>query len=501
MKLLAAALVGAFSTALAGQMTRLGRLGRDVLGALDSPAASRGDSATATVVICNAYPSSSSATVSRNEKEALADRGHPIPFKECRHVTSRLAPRDRLAFALVDADAGSGVEGSFEVGELPRGAPMLLVVLEKRNATSPLVSFQSFAFEASGNRTGAQLALVDAYRGSEMTRAPSAVQPILLMTGGKARAEPKPVQELSFNRVYAIEQGNYEASVVDRAGSIFLQESAGSAAADARLAARNGQAHVVLRVGDGRTFGPSLVTFSAPIAEEDIDEDILCSKQTGGSCHLVGCKKSRGHVRCASGECLCAFDYCADGLGRCLKKEKAKLLPKTYQIEVVNQPGRYLYMKKIGETIGGWEGDPGPQGRWRVLVNNDGNTVMLYTEEWGTDYFMSVEEHAAREGSPRPSYRGFDAPYGCSFEVHTDKTGKGKNIYLKDVRLNTWIQGPSALWAPFYGLDASKWLDREAAKLRFHPPLTEEDVKMLKDQAPRAWPLLPLLLSALWLGF
>jgi len=41
-----------------------------------------------------------------------------------------------------------------------------------------------------------------------------------------------------------------------------------------------------------------------------------CEKQTGGSCHFVGCGASRGPTICVSGSCICQPGYCAHG-GKC----------------------------------------------------------------------------------------------------------------------------------------------------------------------------------------
>jgi len=38
-----------------------------------------------------------------------------------------------------------------------------------------------------------------------------------------------------------------------------------------------------------------------------------CTKETGGSCKIWSCKKSRGHTECVKGKCLCKQGYCARG--------------------------------------------------------------------------------------------------------------------------------------------------------------------------------------------
>lgn len=523
-------------------LARLGGARQTSLSAGDSdPAAER------RLVICNAYPSNSSVTVTRNQDEAIVDKDRPIPFKECRRTSSRLAPHDIFAFTLAGVDVRRGdVKGSFEIGgPLPDGATFLLV-FEKRNTSSPLPSFQSFTFQPSGRGINAQLAVIDTYKDGGVT--PSVLSPILVMTrraypgrdGSVTRqagdslphrtylaslrwlvqrsvgriwprrdqphasaqatpaAEviPQRVQELNFGRVYALQRGGYEAAVVERAGDVFL-EGAGDGAAKVPFAARDGQLSVVLRVGDGGRFGQSLVAFHATI-----DDEYVCSPKTEVFCGFGGLlspcqEEGRGETECKDGVCQCKEGYCADGHGRCLSKVKAKELPQTYKIEVVSKPGNFLYFRgesDVSQTVGFWEGDPGSRGEWRVLVNNDNNTVMLYTKNWGTDYWLSVEQQNLLLNPGAPEYQAawttFTSPQSCSFEVHSPSDENSETmIYLKDVRSGRWIDEQGGV------MIGTTYLDAENAKLRFHPPLTDLDIQILKDGARRAWLLVPLLAS------
>eukprot|EP00746_Dinoflagellata_sp_MGD_P079576 gnl/MRDRNA2_/MRDRNA2_31830_c0_seq1.p1 gnl/MRDRNA2_/MRDRNA2_31830_c0~~gnl/MRDRNA2_/MRDRNA2_31830_c0_seq1.p1 ORF type:complete len:314 (-),score=26.06 gnl/MRDRNA2_/MRDRNA2_31830_c0_seq1:49-990(-) len=43
-----------------------------------------------------------------------------------------------------------------------------------------------------------------------------------------------------------------------------------------------------------------------------------CSKDTGGTCHVMGCSSSRGPTQCIDGECQCQSGYCALG-GSCIR--------------------------------------------------------------------------------------------------------------------------------------------------------------------------------------
>eukprot|EP00429_Kryptoperidinium_foliaceum_P101042 CAMPEP_0176246844 /NCGR_PEP_ID=MMETSP0121_2-20121125/32652_1 /TAXON_ID=160619 /ORGANISM="Kryptoperidinium foliaceum, Strain CCMP 1326" /LENGTH=153 /DNA_ID=CAMNT_0017586487 /DNA_START=53 /DNA_END=510 /DNA_ORIENTATION=- len=95
------------------------------------------------LLVCNAYPGDSPITALLNGQDLFGSGGAKgsIAFKECRYVQSAVQRQDRLDFDLRDAE----VQGTFEVGDLPTGDAVLLLVLEKR-ADSPMLSFQSFAF-------------------------------------------------------------------------------------------------------------------------------------------------------------------------------------------------------------------------------------------------------------------------------------------------------------------------------------------------------------------
>jgi len=204
------------------------------------------------LLICNAYPSKSSVVVRKNAATLLADSSHALAFKQCHYVSERVQPGDKLDFAV----QGSGVSGAFEVGDLPKTDAVLLLVLERRDGDTPLVTFSSLAFPQRSGGDEAQLAVIDAFRGN-----PSV--PHLKMedhiTGAEKQTVSKRVEQLAFNRVYAIEQGLYDASVADHE-----REPAAQATLE-RLTTKNlklekGQNYVVLRTGDDST-GESLTVF------------------------------------------------------------------------------------------------------------------------------------------------------------------------------------------------------------------------------------------------
>lgn len=202
-------------------------------------------------LVCNAYPSDTPVTIKKNSQEMLADESHPIAYKECRYLSTRVLAHDKMDFNMKE----TGIEGTFEVGDLPASDAVLLLVVERRDAASKLLTFQSFAFPSSSDAKDAQLAAIDTYRAS------SDAAPRLKMedhfTGKEAQTVSKRIEELNFDRVYAIEAGAYDASVLVR------QPGNSTQASDIKreLALRKGENFVVLRVGDGAKFPQSLVVF------------------------------------------------------------------------------------------------------------------------------------------------------------------------------------------------------------------------------------------------
>lgn len=208
------------------------------------------------LLICNAYPSEVPLTIKKNSEVMLADEKHPIPYKECRYVSSHVLPHDKLDFVMKE----TGIEGTFEVGDLPDNDAVLLLVLERRDSTSQLVNFQSFAFPVTADSKDAQLAAIDAVRTTDGGK-PAHLKMEDHFTGKEVQTVSKRVEELNFNRVYAIEEGNYDASVLDRT---LLRDDSSRLSLDTsrEIGLRRGENYVVLRVGDGSPkFPQSIVVF------------------------------------------------------------------------------------------------------------------------------------------------------------------------------------------------------------------------------------------------
>merc|ERR1719482_656224 len=106
------------------------------------------------LLVCNAYPSKSAVQVATNGKPMLDGLG----FQQCRYTNTNVLPKDKVDFNLADA----GIEGTFEVGELPQTDSVLLLILQKRDNHSPLMAFQSFAFPSNSASQEAHVAVIDA---------------------------------------------------------------------------------------------------------------------------------------------------------------------------------------------------------------------------------------------------------------------------------------------------------------------------------------------------
>jgi len=201
------------------------------------------------LLVCNAYPGNSPVTLKQNGREPQADQ-RGIRFQECRYISGQVQSKDKFDFIFAD----TGIQGTFEIGELPSTDALLLLVVEKRDAVSSLVSFQSFAFPSHADGKNAQLAVIDAFKGNSDS-------PHLRMEDHVNTKEPKTiskrVEQLNFNRIYAIEEGNYDASISDH---VLDEEQHGADGAKRTFHLVNKHNYVILRTGGGK-FHQSLVVY------------------------------------------------------------------------------------------------------------------------------------------------------------------------------------------------------------------------------------------------
>lgn len=191
-----------------------------------------------TLIVCNAYPSHSEMIASKNG-ERLVNMS-TMPFRECRHLNTQLRAHDKLDLTLV----GPEIRGTFEVRGLPSSDSVLLLVVQKRE-NSQLINFQSFAFPLHSDTEDAQLAVIDAYPQSDEVERLVRMEDVF--DGNKGPERKRRLEELSFNRVYAVEQGTYVAR--DRAARKLMK-------------LWDGTDYILLRTGDGSDdFPESLVLY------------------------------------------------------------------------------------------------------------------------------------------------------------------------------------------------------------------------------------------------
>jgi len=189
------------------------------------------------LLLCNAYPSKSAVAIQKNGQPII---NGGIAFQQCNYAPANVLSKDKLDFMLNDA----GIEGTFEVGELPQTDSVLLLVLQKRDNHSPLMAFQSFAFPLNSGKDEAHVAVIDASPGSSKAHLKIADRPV--------QAEGKPlVEELSFNRIYALSQGKYDVSILSQGKDASKQE----------VDLLGKQDYVLLRTGGEELGAQTLVAF------------------------------------------------------------------------------------------------------------------------------------------------------------------------------------------------------------------------------------------------
>jgi len=151
-------------------------------------------------LVCNAYPSDSPAKVSKNG--AALEGASTLGFKQCQYVESNILPKDKVDFEIESA----GIQGTFEVSDLPDTDAVLLLVVQKRDEHSSLMAFQSFAFPINPNSEEAHIAVIDA-----STNLPK--EHLKITDAPRDPKQKTAEEELMFNRIYALDSGVYKVSL------------------------------------------------------------------------------------------------------------------------------------------------------------------------------------------------------------------------------------------------------------------------------------------------
>lgn len=176
--------------------------------------------------LCNAYAWPVPVTMSRVEEPKLLE--YPLAYKECHDYLLPLREGDQLQFRTGDVSIGT-----FSVRGLPEDPnSLLLLIPHRRDEGSATVAFDSHIFHEG---SGAQVAVVDTYRGPEQST---------LLVGEKTSEK----EELSFNSVVNMVPGSYKLALAG-----WGLSNARKAGASAQLQIQGNRSYVVLRVGAARS--------------------------------------------------------------------------------------------------------------------------------------------------------------------------------------------------------------------------------------------------------
>jgi len=195
------------------------------------------------LLVCNAYAAKAPMDVSKNGRAA----GRSLGFKECDYLPIGVLAKDKIDFL----NKESGIQGTFEVGDLPESDAVLLLVLQRRDSHSPLLAFQSFAFPVNTNSDEASIAVIDAAPGAKIAHLKVLDHPV------DKQQHPR-MEELAFNSVFALERGAYDLSVMEsHEGKDEVDVDKLTKTAVELQGSKN---YVAIRMADSKG-APTLVTF------------------------------------------------------------------------------------------------------------------------------------------------------------------------------------------------------------------------------------------------
>ncbi len=75
------------------------------------------------LLVCNAYPSDEGMVISKNAVHLASNEA--LPYNSCKYVDGKVFNKDRVNFSFQKA----GIEGTFEVDELPSSDSVLLLIV------------------------------------------------------------------------------------------------------------------------------------------------------------------------------------------------------------------------------------------------------------------------------------------------------------------------------------------------------------------------------------
>merc|ERR1719379_3307751 len=156
----------------------------------------------------------------------------PMAYKSCKDFHTPLKSGDKLEFKVGDASAGT-----FSVNDLPNNDAVLLLIIHRHDQVSTAVSFESHVF---ANLMNAQVAIIDTYKGSQMSTPRIKDHAVATKT---ARSE-----DLRYSSIVAVNPGVYE---------VELDGTDGAVKAKNELVALNRESYVIIRTGVESKTGPS----------------------------------------------------------------------------------------------------------------------------------------------------------------------------------------------------------------------------------------------------
>merc|ERR1719198_2291338 len=162
-----------------------------------------------------------------------------MAYKTCREFSPQLKAGDKLEFKI-----GDTTTGTFSVADLPNNDAVLLLAIHRHDTLSTAVAFASHVFS---NTENAQVAILDTYMGK--AHSTPRIKDAAVTNGTRS-------EELRYNSIVAVNQGEY---------SLELDDDAGTEKSIANMVALKREGYVVLRTGveaqRGQAFPEELVVF------------------------------------------------------------------------------------------------------------------------------------------------------------------------------------------------------------------------------------------------
>lgn len=188
--------------------------------------------------ICNAYPYVEAMEIFVDGKTKLTSET-PMPYKSCKEFPYQLQAGDKLDFHVGETKAGS-----FSVADLPQNDAVLLLVIHRHDTLSSTVAFESHVFS---NFQNAQVAVIDAYKGSAKSKP--------RITDFRDEKN-KRTEELRYDSVVAVNPGEY---------MVVLNDESGTLVGKKKLVALDKESYVVMRAGveaaQGQSYPQELVVY------------------------------------------------------------------------------------------------------------------------------------------------------------------------------------------------------------------------------------------------